>query len=113
METMEVTRVTIDEIQSRMERGEEFTFVDARNPQAWADADKKLPQAVRVPPAEVDQHLAEIPHDRTVITYCTCPYEASSAEVAQKLVAKGYKNVHPLFVGFEAWQKAGLPLDPK
>jgi rhodanese-related sulfurtransferase len=113
METMEVTRVTIDEIQARMERGEEFTFVDARNPQAWADADKKLPHAVRVPAAEVDQHLAEIPHDRTIITYCTCPHEASSAEVAQKLVAKGYKNVHPLFIGFEAWQKAGLPLDPK
>jgi rhodanese-related sulfurtransferase len=113
METMEVTRVTIDEIQSRMERGEEFTFVDARNPQAWADADTKLPQAVRVPAAEVEQHLAEIPHDRTVITYCTCPHEASSAEVAQKLVALGYKNVHPLFIGFEAWQKAGLPLDPK
>ena len=113
METMEVTRVTVDEIQSRMERGEEFTFVDSRNDEAWAEADTKLPHAVRVPAKEVEQHLAEIPHDRTVITYCTCPHEASSAEVAQKLAAHGYKNVHPLFVGFEAWQKAGLPLDPK
>ena len=25
----------------------------------------------------------------------------------------GWKNVHPLFGGFDAWQKAGLPLDPK
>ncbi len=113
METMEVTRVTIEEIQSRMERGEEFTFIDARNAKAWAEAETKLPQAVRVPADEVEQHLAEIPHDRTVITYCTCPHEASSAEVAQKLSAHGYKNVHPLFVGFDAWQKAGLPLDPK
>lgn len=113
METMEVTRVTIDEIQSRMGRGEEFTFVDARNSEAWAEADMKLPGAVRVPADEVAQHLAEIPHDRTVISYCTCPHEASSAEVAQKLAALGYRNVHPLFLGFEAWQKAGLPLEPK
>jgi len=113
METMEVTRVTIDEIQLRMERGEEFTFVDSRNAEAWAEADTKLPHAVRVPADEVEQHLADIPHDRTVITYCTCPHEASSTEVAQKLVAAGYKNVHPLFIGFDAWQKAGLPLDPK
>jgi rhodanese-related sulfurtransferase len=113
METMEVTRVTIDEIQSRMERGEEFTFVDARNSEAWAEADTKLPGAVRVPAGEVEQHLAEIPHDRTVITYCTCPHEASSAEVAQKLAALGYRNVHPLFIGFDAWQRAGLPLEPK
>jgi 3-mercaptopyruvate sulfurtransferase SseA len=25
----------------------------------------------------------------------------------------GWKNVHPLFGGFDAWQQAGLPLDPK
>jgi hypothetical protein len=26
---------------------------------------------LRVPADEVEKHLAEIPHDRTVITYCT------------------------------------------
>jgi len=33
--------------------------------------------------------------------------------VAQELSQRGYKNVHPLFGGFEAWKKAGLPLEPK
>ena len=68
---MEATRVTVDEIKERMDRGEQFTFVDSRNPQAWAEAESKLPGAIRVPADEVEQHLAEIPHDRTVITYCT------------------------------------------
>jgi rhodanese-related sulfurtransferase len=113
MQTMEATRVTIDEVKERMDRGEQFTFVDARNAQAWAEAERKLPGAVRVPADDVEQHLAEISHDRAVITYCTCPHEASSGQVAQKLLAHGYKNVHPLFIGFEAWQKAGLPLEPK
>jgi rhodanese-related sulfurtransferase len=113
MEARETTRVMVDEIRERMERGEQFTFVDARNAQAWADAETKLPGALRVPADEVEQHLSEISHDRTVITYCTCPNEASSAQVAHKLAEHGYKNVHPLFIGFEAWQKAGLPLEPK
>lgn len=113
MQAMAATRVTIDEVKARMDRGEEFTFVDARNSDAWAEAKMKLPGAIRVPADEVEQHLSEIAHDRTVITYCTCPHEASSAEVAQKLVEQGYKNVHPLFIGFEAWQNAGLPLEPK
>ena len=113
METMEVTRVTVDEIKTRMDRGEQFTFIDVRNPEAWAAADTKLPGALRVLGSELEEHLAEIPHDRTVITYCTCPHEASSADAAQKLAAHGYKNVHPLFIGFEAWEKAGLPLEPK
>jgi len=110
---MEATRVTIDEVKARMDRGEQFTFVDARNSEAWAEAATKLPGAIRVPADAVDEHLSEIPHDRTVITYCTCQHEASSAKVAEKLAERGYKNVHPLFVGFEAWQKAGLPLEPK
>ncbi|HLN97013.1 MAG TPA: rhodanese-like domain-containing protein [Pyrinomonadaceae bacterium] len=113
MQAREATRVTIDEIKQRMDRGEQFTFVDARNPQAWAEAGSKLPGAIRVPADEVEQHFSEISHDRTVITYCTCPHEASSAQVAEKLAEHGYKNVHPLFIGFEAWQKAGLPLEPK
>jgi len=33
--------------------------------------------------------------------------------VAQELIERGWKNVHPLYGGFEAWQKAGLPLDLK
>jgi len=68
---MEATRVTVDEVRERMDRGEQFTFVDTRNPQAWGEATEKLPGAVRVPADEVEQHLDEIPRDRAVITYCT------------------------------------------
>jgi rhodanese-related sulfurtransferase len=68
---MEATRVTIDEVKVRMDRGEQFTFVDTRNPRAWEEATTKLPGAIRVPAEEVGQHLSQIPHDRTVITYCT------------------------------------------
>ena len=68
---MEATRVTVDEVKQRLDRGESFTFIDTRNPKAWAEAPTKLPKAIRVPAEEVEQHLNEIPHDRTVITYCT------------------------------------------
>jgi rhodanese-related sulfurtransferase len=33
--------------------------------------------------------------------------------VALQLLENGYKNVHPLYGGFDAWQQAGLPVDPK
>jgi rhodanese-related sulfurtransferase len=68
---MEATRITVDEVGERLNRGEQFTFVDTRNPTAWGEADQKLPSAIRVPAEEVAQHVNEIPHDRTVITYCT------------------------------------------
>ena len=68
---MEATRITTDEVKERMDRGEQFAFVDTRNPKAWAESDKKLPNAIRVPAEELDQHLHEIPKDRAVLTYCT------------------------------------------
>ena len=68
---MEATRVTVDEVKQRMDRGEEFTFIDTRNPKAWAEAETKLPGAIRIPAEEVEQHIDEIPRGRSVITYCT------------------------------------------
>ena len=68
---MEATRITTDEVRERLDRGEQFTFVDTRNPTAWGEADKKLPNALRVPADQVEEHFHEIPKDRAVITYCT------------------------------------------
>jgi len=68
---MEATRITVDEVKERMDRGEQFTFVDTRNPIAWSESDQKLPNAIRIPANELEQHLDEIPKDRAVITYCT------------------------------------------
>jgi rhodanese-related sulfurtransferase len=33
--------------------------------------------------------------------------------VAQELMKRGYKNVHPLYGGFDAWRDADGPLEPK
>ena len=68
---MEATRITVDEVRERLDRGEQFTFIDTRNPTAWGESDQKLPNAVRVLGSELEQHLDEIPKDRAVITYCT------------------------------------------
>lgn len=33
--------------------------------------------------------------------------------MAQKLMDLGYKNVHPLYGGFDAWEQAGGSVEPK
>jgi rhodanese-related sulfurtransferase len=68
---MTPTRITADEVKTRMDHGEEFTFIDTRNPQAWDASEVKLPGAWSVPTEAAEHHLAEIPRDRTIITYCT------------------------------------------
>jgi hypothetical protein len=66
-----VTRVTVDEVKARMDRGEPFVFLDTRNATAWGEANTKLPGAVRMSADEVEGRLGELPHDRAIITYCT------------------------------------------
>ena len=68
---MEAPRITPEEARKKLESGQRVIFLDTRNPAAWATAEEQLPDAIRVPLAELDQHLEEIPRDGTVIAYCT------------------------------------------
>lgn len=67
----EPTRVTVDEVMTRLDRGEPITFLDTRAPEAWDKSDIKIKGAIRVPPKEVDRYLDRIPRDRSIVTYCT------------------------------------------
>jgi rhodanese-related sulfurtransferase len=64
-------RITVDELRKRMEAGEDFTVIDTRNPQAWAQSNEKLPEAIRVPVDALDKSLSEIPKGKPIVAYCT------------------------------------------
>lgn len=64
-------RITVDEVCKRMQAGENFVFLDTRNPHAWAQSDVQIAGAIRVPVDEVDKHLSEIPTDKPLVAYCT------------------------------------------
>ena len=51
----EAPRITPDDLKRRMDAGEDFTVIDTRNPQAWAQSDVTLPGAVRVPIDEYER----------------------------------------------------------
>lgn len=68
---MEPTKVSVSDVKERMDRGESFVFLDARNPKAWGGSDVKLPGAIRAPVDEVDRYVAQFPRDRTIVPYCT------------------------------------------
>jgi rhodanese-related sulfurtransferase len=64
-------RITVKELKKRMDAGEDFTVIDVRNPQAWAETDTVIPEAIRMPLDELDQNLPRIPKTRAVVAYCT------------------------------------------
>ena len=64
-------RITVQELKRRMDAGEDFTVIDTRNPNAWAETDTVIPEAIRVPLDELEQNLPRIPKNRPVVAYCT------------------------------------------
>lgn len=67
----EAPRITADELKSRMQAGEDFVFVDTRNPQAWGQSDVKASHAIRVSLDDYEQALPRLPKSRPIVTYCT------------------------------------------
>jgi rhodanese-related sulfurtransferase len=67
---MDAHRITVSELGQRLEQGHEILFVDTRSPKDWATSDVKLPLAIRIPADKVADHLGELPHEGTIVTYC-------------------------------------------
>jgi membrane protein DedA with SNARE-associated domain/rhodanese-related sulfurtransferase len=85
-------------------------IVDLRHPLDYLPDPRVLPGSVRVSPAELTAHQKQLPRDRDVILYCTCPSEETSAKVALQLHKFGITRVRPLRGGFEKWRELGYPL---
>jgi rhodanese-related sulfurtransferase len=54
-----------------MDAGEDFTVIDVRNPNARAETDTVIPEAIRVPLDKLEENLPRIPKTRAVVAYCT------------------------------------------
>ena len=86
-------------------------IIDLRHPLDYLPDPRVLPGALRISPGEIGSRAADLPHDRDVILYCTCPSEETSAKVARQLLKLGVHRVRPLRGGFEGWRDGGYPLE--
>lgn len=69
-----------------------------------------LPFARSMPVAEIEQRLAELPTDKTIVAYCRGPFCLFSQEAYQLLSARGYR-VAKLLDGVSEWQAAGFAIE--
>src|SRR6266581_4789298 len=108
---LRIARITVGDLRRLMDGGERPVVVDVRSPSIRKLDPRFIPGALAMDMAEVDQRLEQLPADRDIIFYCTCPNEASAAQVAKKLIELGYTRVRPLHGGLDAWLAAGYEVD--
>jgi rhodanese-related sulfurtransferase len=114
---LRMARITVDELNQSIADGQTPVVVDVRSQAARLLDTRIIPGALLADLDSVNQALHDIPSDRELVIYCSCPNEVSAAKAAKLLMAIGYRNVRPLLGGLDAWDAAGytvdrLPLDP-
>jgi membrane protein DedA with SNARE-associated domain/rhodanese-related sulfurtransferase len=108
---LRMAQITVNELNRLMATPPPPLIVDVRSPTAVQLEPRCIPGSIRIPLIDVQQHLRDLPRDRDIISYCTCPNEASAAQVARILMNNGFKRVRPLHGGLDAWIAAGYTVD--
>lgn len=108
---LDMARISVEELRRQMDGGVAPVIVDVRSTTARSLELRRIPGALHVPVQDAARHLSDLPRDREIILYCTCPNEASAAKVARLLMNNGFQRVRPLKGGLEAWIEAGYSVE--
>jgi len=103
-----VREVSIDDIKSRLDRGDKFVLVDVREESEYAN--DHLPGAIHLGKGIIERDIEErVPELNTpIVLYCGGGYR--SALAADNLQRMGYTNVFSMDGGIRGWRERHFPL---
>jgi membrane protein DedA with SNARE-associated domain/rhodanese-related sulfurtransferase len=108
---LRMARITVDELNQMLETGEKPIILDLRSA-AEVERNPALIRGARhMTFDEVKSRRHDIPRDREIILYCSCPNEETSARVALLLQRNGIARVRPLLGGIDAWRERNYPTE--
>ncbi len=100
-----VPRISIDELKALMEKNA-VLVIDVRDPDSYAKG--HIPGAVNVDYTLVFQQADRFKDEkRTIVTYCACAREMTSARAAVDLAQKGIPGAKALVGGWDEWVQRG------
>ncbi len=103
LDELRIARISVDELRQMMETGKQIVILDLRSNIEFT-AEPGIAGAIHLTMDDVKAGKFEIPKDREVVVYCSCPNEVTAARVALLLRRSGFSNVRPLLGGIDAWR---------
>jgi len=88
-------------------------ILDVRTRNQWETSQYKIPGAHWMPKQDIDRWAGNLPHDKTILVYCSCQGLGSSGKVARELLARGFSRTKVLDGGWKEWQASGYPLETR
>ncbi|APV50217.1 hypothetical protein BWI17_11280 [Betaproteobacteria bacterium GR16-43] len=94
-----LVRISPAEMMKLLENDPEAVIVDARSQLAREADVRAFPRSVVLGDRTIVEVLPLEQRGRTIVTFCTCPNEASAALLAEQLIKAGYERVRVLTGG--------------
>ena len=113
LKELRMARITVDELHRMLETGENPVILDLRSLAEVKRNPLLIRGALHMTMDEVQLRHHELPRDRDIILYCSCPNEVSSARIALLLHRDGILRVRPLLGGIDAWRERNYPTEPR
>ena len=106
-DTLPVARLDVAQARLALSRGE-IAIVDIRplGQRSLGHVDGDL----HVPLDALAARKAELPSDRTLVFYCSCPAEELALDAARLVMRSGNSRVGVLVGGYDGWREAGGPV---
>jgi rhodanese-related sulfurtransferase len=103
-----VRETTVDDVKTRLDRGEKFTLVDVREESEFAK--DHLPGAIHLGKGVIERDVeTKVPELHTpLVLYCGGGFR--SALAADNLQKMGYTDVISMDGGIRDWRNKGFPL---
>jgi|SRR6516164_3362151 rhodanese-related sulfurtransferase len=103
-----IRELTVDQVKTKLARGEKFWLVDVREESEWAK--DHLPGAIHLAKGIIERDIEQrIPETGAeIVLYCGGGYR--SALAADNLQKMGYANVISMDGGIRGWREKGYPL---
>jgi membrane protein DedA with SNARE-associated domain/rhodanese-related sulfurtransferase len=107
---LRIARITPEELKRRLDAREDVIVVDLRHSLEFDAEPQTIYGAVHMDPADLEEAIEVIPRDREIVLFCSCPNEATAAQMALRLRSRGITRIRPLAEGLEGWRKRGFPM---
>jgi len=111
LKSLVAARLEPEDLKRQLDAGEPVYIVDLRHPLEFLPDPFTLPGALHFSPDSLTERHLEIPRDRDIVLFCTCPSEATAAKTAMTLMKLGIARVRPLRGGYDEWKRLGYPRD--
>ena len=105
-----VALMAAEELKTKLAGNEPVVIIDVRSSETYANSDQQIKGAVHVKVRRLKNRLnlpplKDVPKDRQIVTYCSCPADESAIAAARVLLESGFKRVRVLKGGWREWVK--------